>query len=59
MQEEGDEEEDEDVGYLDNLYGDKIICIPGKDIRESPVGILKPVVFQPLMKESNQESVGK
>lgn len=53
MQEEGDEEEDEDVGYLDNLYGDKIICIPGKDIRESPVG------FQPLMKESNQESVGK
>lgn len=28
-QEEGDEEEDENAGYLDNLYGDLIIRIAG------------------------------
>lgn len=30
-QEEGDEEEDENAGYLDNLYGDLIIRIAGED----------------------------
>lgn len=32
-QEEGDEEEDENAGYLDNLYGSQMVSIPSLDLR--------------------------
>lgn len=38
------EEEDEDRGYLDNLYGDQIVSIPSRDSNAFS-GNSRPVVF--------------